>query len=206
MSDASSSVAAPRKGGSTLRKVLFLIFFVMLGVLGYDLYARWVTARAYAKLEDWVEQDIYASPEEVHELLGRKPDKGLVAKGDYYEETYSWRRGDLFRTFFVTVLYSKEDSKPVLLQVAKDQPVDEGAFAVRERPRLIRAFESPEASDEISSSPEVADGTLQDHVSNDHVDEDQESTDVEGGAVQDTVLEDTVSDDIASDSPEATIE
>jgi len=137
MSDASSSSDAPvqrpaagkdqpqqqpagRNGGGVLRIVLLSLLVVMLGLLGLDIYARNASKTAFDQVEAWVTQKKEASPEEVHDLLGRKPDEPLEEVDHYYVETYSWRRGNLLKKEYVKVIYSNDGGEPVLHEVVRN--------------------------------------------------------------------------------------
>jgi len=116
--EATQPAAAPKKSGGVLRIVLILIMLVMLGLLGWDQYARAASKTSFDKVVKWVEEDIKEyTPEDVQKLLGRKSDRGVEDKEDYALETYSWPRGILYKSYFVKVIYRKEGDKVLLHEV-----------------------------------------------------------------------------------------
>ena len=120
--DSDTNAAKPAKGGSgALRIILIVVLLVMVGLLALDLRSKWASNTAFDKVQEWVDGRKKASPDEVHELIGRKPDSEIVQKEHYFEETYSWRRGRLFDTYHVTVVYAEEKDGPVLHEVEKNK-------------------------------------------------------------------------------------
>lgn len=140
MSDAASPDNAPKpepkpddsaskKGGGPLRVILFVLLAVMLGLGLLEIYSRTASSAAFKKVEEWVDdadRKGKATPEKVHELLGRKPDNGLEDMGEYYQEVYSWRRGRLYDTNFVKILYKKDGEHATLYEVVKNVDPKDG--------------------------------------------------------------------------------
>lgn len=117
---------APKKSGGALRIVLILIMLMMLGLLGWDRYARGASQTSFDKVVKWVEEDIKEyTPEDVQKLLGRQPDHGLEDNKDYALETYSWPRGILFSSYFVKVIYRKDGDKVLLHEVVHNVEPEE---------------------------------------------------------------------------------
>ena len=110
-----------KKSGGALRIILIVIMLVMFGLLGYDRYARAVSNQKYEEIKTWVEQSKSATPEEVQKMMGRAPDNGLEVQEHYWQETYSWRAGSLFKSYFITVFYESKDDKPVLYEFVFNQ-------------------------------------------------------------------------------------
>jgi hypothetical protein len=110
--------APKKKGGGVLRVILIVVLLVMLGLLGWDRYARAASKTSFDSVVKWVEQDLEEyTPADVQKLLGRKPDRGLEDKESYALETYSWPRGVLVKSYFVKVIYRKEGDKVLLHEV-----------------------------------------------------------------------------------------
>lgn len=109
-----------KKGSGLLRIILFAILLVMVGLLGLDLYARNASKTAFEKVVKQVEQKTKAPPEEIHKLLGREPDQPIETKEHYFQETYSWQRGNLLKKEYIKVLYANEDDEPKLHEVVRN--------------------------------------------------------------------------------------
>jgi hypothetical protein len=116
--EAAQPDATPKKSGGMLRIVLILIMLVMLGLLGWDQYARAASKTSFDKVVKWVEEDVTKyTPADVQQLLSRQPDRGLEDNEDYALETYSWPRGILVKSYFVKVIYRKDGDKVLLHEV-----------------------------------------------------------------------------------------
>ena len=118
--------APQRKAGGPLRVVLIVVMFVMLGLFGWDQYARATSNGSYEKVVKLKEESTRdQTPEDVQKLLGRRPDRPLEDHQDYALETYSWRRGILIQSYFVKVIYRKEGGKVHLHEVVQNiEPTD----------------------------------------------------------------------------------
>ena len=159
-----------KKGGGPLRIILILVMLVMLGLLGMDLYGRRASESAFDEVQKWVVAKKEATPEEVHQLLGRQPDNGTVEKEHYFQETYSWRRGRLIDTYYVTVLYADKGGEPVLHEVEKNREPDANSIPNPPPPELSEedverlraegenAIEGSEFSGEGDGSEPAGDG------------------------------------------------
>mgnify|MGYP007059409476 FL=1 len=159
-----------KKGSGPLRIVLIVIMLIMLGLLGMDLYGRRASESAFDEVQKWVVSKKEATPEEVQKLVGRRPDSGTVEKEHYFQETYSWRRGRLIDTYYVTVLYANKGGEPVLHEVEKNREPDTNSIPNPPPPELseedierLRAegenyIEGSEFSGEENSGESTADG------------------------------------------------
>lgn len=145
-----SATAARKKSPVVLRIVLMAILLLSLVLLVYDRYARAACNAAFQKVEQWVKEEAEKSPEDVRELLGRQPDDGLENYDHYFQETYSWRRGSLVKTYFVKVLYHQKGERLLLHEVV--QNVEPGGTDIPELPEEASApadgEPSPPDSDE----------------------------------------------------------
>ena len=155
---------AARRGSGPLRIILIVVLLVMVGLLALDVWNKRASNSAFEKIQAWVDGRKKASPAEVHELIGREPDTKMVQKAHYYEETYSWRRGRLFDTYYVTVLYAQENDEPVLHEVEKNKIPDGNSIPNPPPPPLTEdqinpdRVEGGEFSGEGSGETPPADG------------------------------------------------
>lgn len=119
----STPVPDAKKSGGVLRIILVVLLLVMLGLLGLNIYTGFATAAAFEKVEEQVMQNVKATPAEIHQLIGREPDGPIEKKEHWFEERYSWRRGNLVTKEFIIVLYADTDGEPLLHEVVRnDEP------------------------------------------------------------------------------------
>ncbi|MCA9267992.1 MAG: hypothetical protein KDA41_05950 [Planctomycetales bacterium] len=116
MADDSAPPPAAKSSPLALRVILFGLLFAAIAMLAWDRYASAVSQSAHEALVKLIESEDPAdkTPDAVHKMVGRQPDKGLEEFEHHYRETYSWPRGRLYDTYYVVALYAKEDGKPML--------------------------------------------------------------------------------------------
>ena len=126
-----TQAAATPSSASTIRLIVLLVVLVaMASALGWDQFvSRPGSQKAYDDVHAMITRQNLAtglsgmkSEKDVQKLLGCTP--SAVDEKDYYAiETYSWRRGLLFTTYDVNVLYHiKKDGWQLRQVILYDMP------------------------------------------------------------------------------------
>jgi hypothetical protein len=99
-----------------IRIALFTILGFLLLALVWDRLAKGGSDAAFAKVEELINQQHLNTeaqgmihPEDVHAAIGSPSTK--EDHGHYLLETFSWRRGNPFSTYFVNVIYTKRQGQ-----------------------------------------------------------------------------------------------
>lgn len=120
---------AAKKPNPTRSLLLLSLLLLMLAALYYDRYvARPGSELAYQKVERYLQQELSkagqttASFDEVKEIVGCGPSSHV--DHEYYTiERFSWRRGVLFASYFIDVVYRKDaEGDRVLYAVTHNEP------------------------------------------------------------------------------------
>lgn len=163
-----------------LRVVLLAVLVIMVGLLIYDWYVARPGAEAahqtLAKLDETNnagEKNSRFTRDEVHKELGLS-NYTETTEGNKLYERYTWRRGSLYNTYYVVVIYQKDND-------------DEGKYrylrhSYNEEPDAI--FERPENAVTDDSSQDDSGDDVEEDMSEfpDQGEGDADSTNTDGNA------------------------
>ncbi len=133
---------APAKGTSPLRLILLLLVFgvALIGLLYDYTVARPAIDKANQTVQDLLQQKIpdpnndnTVTPEEVQQLLSRKPTR-VEQRANCMVEVYSWRAGLPTRTYDLKVVYTGRKFPLLFSAAANDEPEYPAVTETREQP------------------------------------------------------------------------
>ena len=145
---------APAKGSSPLRLILLLMVFgvALIGLLYDYTIARPGIDNANKTVEAMLRQDPNTdpnndntiTPEEVQQVLGRKPSR-VEQRSNCMVEVYSWRSGLPTRTYDLKVVYTGRKLPLLYSAAANDEPDYPDVAAPREEPTAeeAKSFKPP---------------------------------------------------------------
>lgn len=99
-----------KKKSKRLYVLLPLLVLALCG-LCVDRWARNKVEQAQAKLKAVNADEEKLTAEDVHVLLGRKPDRPIAYEGSMHVEQYSWVSGLPWRSFHIHVVYSPGETQ-----------------------------------------------------------------------------------------------
>ena len=143
---------APAKGTSPLRLILLLLVFgvALIGLLYDYTVARPAIDKATQTVQDLLQQKIpdpnndnTVTPEEVQQLLSRKPTR-VEQRANCMVEVYSWRAGLPTRTYDLKVVYTDRSFPLLFSAAANDEP---------EYPAVTESRDQPTAEESKSFKP-----------------------------------------------------
>ena len=117
-------------GKLVIRYILLAVLAVGLIAVVFDYSARGKAQAAFDQLQGRDTEKVGTTPDEVHKLIGRQPDKPANEVQGELQETFSWQG---IRKYTVYVLYGRfmdADSKPAytLDRVTLNQPQRQHRF------------------------------------------------------------------------------
>jgi hypothetical protein len=133
---------APAKGTSPLRLILLLLVFgvALIGLLYDYTVARPAIDKANQTVQDLLQQKIpdpnndnTVTPEEVQQLLSRKPTR-VEQRANCMVEVYSWRAGLPTRTYDLKVVYTGRKFPLLFSAAANDEPEYPAVTESRDQP------------------------------------------------------------------------
>lgn len=114
-------------GSGWLRPILLAVLVVLVVALVWDLFASSQAKKAYAELERRLDEQVGAAGEEgmntfedVRQLIGFSPEQ--EKNPAYTLETYRWRRGLPWQSYFISVVYTPRGH---LFAASLNEPPDE---------------------------------------------------------------------------------